>query len=602
LEGNVSKPLRGWTLVGCAAAGVVFYVGWLQWSRVLALPPLPVPEPAGSTTTTPTGEGPQAGARLAAPGRERPAPHVQDAPPRLESAAPVASGGATLNPLPVESQPATAPDTEPAHADLRGKPKVTPGSAVPVEESAPAAEPDEARDKTRPPLALGGWVRDQDGSAAAGVPVMARARRLFAVPDDGAGNVPMPDQRAVSDGGGRFGFEALPDGEYELRTNPTELYEKAMAVVRAGVDSAVLVVEKKSGRALFVHGVVESSRGGPLKGVRVEVVGQPRLASISDESGGYGLRLPVSAKVPEPSMRFLHDGYREQRVTISAAEAADGDDFVRDVRLDPAGLRASVTGVVTAATGPPLPRANVQLYSARVGRRYQAVTDSNGRFTITDVEESDDYRLWVHAEGGYRDHVREPVEVPGQSASLDVALESLSTSSLRGSMVDPEGRALAGFTLWLRSAYGGATSLPVTGDTQGRFAVGDLSEGPVALETRAAPQLAITGISLTAGSPREVLLVLDTAAYILEGYVLTDRDEPFGGARVSLQWLRVDGGLSSRSFRETFTDARGYFVFTQLGAGAHTLSVTAPGFRNVRLEPQVGPGLPPVEIKLPASP
>jgi hypothetical protein len=60
--------------------------------------------------------------------------------------------------------------------------------------------------------------------------------------------------------------------------------------------------------------------------------------------------------------------------------------------------------------------------------------------------------------------------------------------------------------------------------------------------------------------------------------------------------------VSSRSFRETFSDARGYFLFTQLGAGAHTLSATAAGFRSVRLEPQVGPGLPPVEIKLPASP
>jgi len=156
--------------------------------------------------------------------------------------------------------------------------------------------------------------------------------------------------------------------------------------------------------------------------------------------------------------------------------------------------------------------------------------------------------------------------------------------------------------LWLRSAYGGATSQAVTGDGQGRFAVSDLSEGPVALETRASPQLAVTGISLTAGSPRDVLLVLDTAAYVQEGYVLTGQGEPLGGARVSLQWLRVDGGVSSRSFRETFSDARGYFVFTQLGAGAHTLNVTASGFRNVRLEPQVGPGALPVQIKLPASP
>ena len=53
----------------------------------------------------------------------------------------------------------------------------------------------------------------------------------------------MPEPRFVTDGGGRFAFEQLPDGEYELRTDRTELYEKAMAVVRAGLDSAVIVVE-----------------------------------------------------------------------------------------------------------------------------------------------------------------------------------------------------------------------------------------------------------------------------------------------------------------------------------------------------------------------
>jgi Carboxypeptidase regulatory-like domain len=596
---------RKWLVPICAAAGVVAYVGWLQWSRALEASRPAELDPAESAIPA-AHEGEQTVVSAEAWDERTPATAAA-APPKLDGEADVAAHAAVTAragpgaeaAVPTASSPAS---TVPAPGTSHPEPRPTPPrKAARNEEDAPAAEPDEAKDKARPPLSLGGSVLDRDGSAAAGVPVHARPRRLFAALDDGGGMAPVPEQRAVTDGAGRFGFAEVPDGEYELQTEPTETYEKALAVVRAGTDSAVLVVEKKSGRSLLVHGVVESSRGGPLKGVRIEVVGQPRLAATSDESGGYGLRMPLSARVTDPSLRFLRDGFREQRVAIGAEEAANADDVVRDVRLDPSSLLATVAGTVTAAGGPPVARASVQLYSAKVGRRYQAVTDGNGRFTLTDVEESDDYRLWVHADGGYRDHVREPVEVHGP-ASLDVSLESLRASSLRGSMVDPEGRPLAGFTLWLRSAFGGATSLAVTGDEQGRFAVSDLSEGPVALETRAAPQLSITGISLTAGSPRDVVLVLDVGAYVLEGYLLTDRGGPVGGARVSLQWWRPDGGLNSRSFRETVSDARGYFAFTQLGAGAHTLSVTADGFRGVRREAQVGPGAPPLEIRLPASP
>src|SRR5207247_8167882 len=147
---------------------------------------------------------------------------------------------------------------------------------------------------------------------------------------------------------------------------------------------------KRSGRTLFVHGAVESSRGGPLKGVRVEVVGQPRPASISDESGQYGLRVPLGGQLPEPSMRFVRDGYAEQRLPIGAAEAAGSDDLIHNVRLDATGPLSSLGGLVTGRDGPPLARAEVQLYSAVLGRRYQAATNRDGLFTLTDVEDSED--------------------------------------------------------------------------------------------------------------------------------------------------------------------------------------------------------------------
>jgi len=585
------------TLAVTASVGVVLYLGWLGWKDLLTDSLLPSTELALVAETTDA----DAGAAVAT----APSPNSSSA---REHSGPLTSAAAAASEKGMAPAASATPPAEPEQAlsagPVAGAPHAVRSSearpaSVPDPRDRPTADPEEARDKPRSKLALGGWVLDRDGNAASGVPVEARLRRLFASLDAGSMAGAPSEQRVYTDAAGRFAFQDVPDGEYELRTERTELYEKATAVVRAGADSAVLVVETRSRRTFFVHGIVESARGGPLAGVRIDVAGQPALATVSDEIGRYGLRVPVSEPPRDVALRFVRNGYREVRMPVGGGDAAD---VVQDVRLEPAGQLASVSGVLTGDDGPPVVRASVQLYSEERGRRYQAVSDPGGRFLLAGVEESDDYRLWVHPARGYRDHIRDGVEVRGQGPVLDVKLESLGTATLRGSMVDPEGRPVPGFTLWLRTAYGASGSTAVTGDAQGRFATGDLPEGPVALETRAAPQLGVTGISLASGTPREVVIPLDVGSYRVEGTLRAENGAPVGGARVSLHWSRADGGLGSRSLRETTSDATGYFLFTQLGAGVHTLSATATGFRSIRLDQPVGPATPPIEIKLAASP
>jgi protocatechuate 3,4-dioxygenase beta subunit len=574
-----------------------FSLAWLGWKDLLTGSLLPSdraalvdePEPVdaeAASARAPWSRVPPADERRELAGTPAPAGETGRAP----AAAPIPTVSES------GSDPSAGPSEHRARAVLRAERRPARVSGEP-EASRPEAE--EAPDKPRSRMALGGWVLDRDGNPVADLPIAARLRRLLASLDAGSAGGPAAEQRAATDGAGRFAFPDVPDGEYELRTDATELYEKASTVVRAGVDSAVLVVEARARRALLVHGIVESTRGGPVAGVRVEVAGQPGLATASDEAGRYGLRVTVSERSRETVLRFARSGYREVRLPVDAGETTD---LVQDVRLEPAGQLATVSGVLTGEEGSPVARASVQLYSEQRGRRYQAVSDASGRFTLASVEESDDYRLWVHPARGYRDHTRDGVEVREPGPALTVKLESLGTGSLRGSMVDAEGRPLPGFTLWLRTAFGAGASTAVTGDAQGRFATGELPEGPVALETRAAPQLGVTGISLASGTPREVVIPLDVGGHELEGTLRAENGGPVGGARVSLHWSRADGGVNSRSFRETTSDATGRFVFTQLGAGVHTLSATAAGFRSARLDQAVGLGAPPVEIKLAASP
>lgn len=578
-------------LAGSTAICAFLYLAWLGWSDVLFDAPSTPPE--SSTASSPVDHtdaaprAPSARLELQAPATPQVSTTAQPPAERPPTTTPSQPESSVSTALQAEGQ--TAESTS-RHAEL---PPVTDAHPGP-----PVDDPETPSEKPRPELGLGGRVLDREGAAVAGLPVEARPTRVFATGDT-ASAVAVPTRlRTVTDGAGRFEFARVVDGEYTVRTAETEIYEMATAAWRAGADSGVLVVKAKTGRTVHIHGVVVGKNGAPLLGVRAEVIGQPNLTSLSNDSGGYGLRVPLSGQEQDVALRFFRRDYRERRVTIGAAEAAAGE-VARDVSLEPAGPAGRVSGLVTGGDGSPVPRASVQLLSTRRASRYQAVSDEAGRFALAGVEESDDYRLWVRPVAGYRDHVRDGLHIGPQGASFDVVVDALGMASLSGSMVDSEGRPLPGFTLWLSAAYGQvARALPVTGDAQGRFEVKDLPEGPVTFATRAAPQLSVSGLQLEAGVPHDVRLVLGMGPHRLEGLLVDERGVPIGGGRLVLLGSRRDGVVESRSVRETTTDAQGHFVLTQLGSGTHTLNVTAAGFRGARLQPQIGSPPSPLRIEL----
>jgi hypothetical protein len=616
-----AEPPRTKTLAVALAIGGLAYAGLAVWRSAPYLRPVPVQELSDSL------DGHQEAERRRGGPSEtrgvRPAPYVPSAqPPGRPNRVDATSRGGPPGDVTrwraraLEEWPDPASGIrDPAPPAAEGQPDARPERRIPLEveptragrvsapdpEATPSPGPDPARESDGTLLRLAGRVIDEGGNAAPGLTVLARPWRLFAGSNDARGSVAAAERRSVTGTDGSFVFQQLPDGEYQLETEDTELYGKATALVRAGVDSAVLAVETKPGRSRYVSGIVESTRGGPVSGARVDVVGQPRLTALSDESGTYSLRLPLTGRPPNTVLRFSRDGFRERILSIGAPEAVESDRLERNVRLVPLGQSASVTGSVTGDDGAPVRRASVQLFSTGRRRSFQAFSDDDGRFSLADVEPADDYRLWIRAQGQYKDHVQEGVRVAPEGASLDVVLESLGGASLQGLMLDPEGRPLPGFTLWIRAAHG-PSAKSVTGDAVGGFAVGDLPEGPVTLETRALPLLTVTGIQMTRGAVQEARLTLDIGDHRLEGHLHTHEGLPVAGARVTLHWSFVEGGLKSQSFRESVSDASGYFLFTQLAAGVHTLNVTATGFRNKSLRQQVGFDTPAIEVQLQPSP
>jgi hypothetical protein len=457
------------------------------------------------------------------------------------------------------------------------------------EESATIPEPEEPS-----PRPLAGWVFDRQGTPVPQLAVSAVARRVF---------VGTSGQRAAAGGrswtrtgaDGVFFFPQLADGEYVVSTEETDRYAATSATIRAGVDSAVLTVESKSGHPLRVYGTVRSDRWACLEGVRVDPVGQPQRATFTDEIGNYALLLQSQRGRVQP-IRFRKEGFREARRTVSLNDA--GGEVTLNVTLAHLGTMSTVRGSVKGDDGALVHLALVQLYCPTLGRNYRTASDRSGRFVFPEVEVGDGYRLWVHPPGRYRDHVQDSLVISSGGLEMPVVLETLGEASLSGQMVDPDGRPLPGVTLWLSTDSGRGPPIQVTGSSQGRFFVKTVPEGEVVLQTRASPLLSVSGIRVSGESANQVRLVLDLGEQTVGGHIQDPQGRTVAGARVALYWSHDGSGVRSRSRRETISDAAGYFLFTQLGSGIHTLSVTATGFSGTILDHRVGVDDPEVVIPL----
>jgi len=498
---------------------------------------------------------------------------------------------AASNPAAPAAGAAGTPADQPVIAPLprEGDRQAAAASEQPQAGQASAAR---ATSDDRPGHGIAGRVLQEGGAPAAGLRVQAVARQLFSQP------ATSQVRASVTDASGRFEFEGLADGVYQLNTDDTDAFEPATAAVRTGAGVALLVVYQKSGRSLFVHGRVDNARGGVLAGARVVVAEQPALAATSDGSGEYSLRIPVTRRLEQASLRFMRDGFRDERLPVAGGIVLSESDIVANVRLEPLGASAFVAGVVRGDDGLAVAGAAVQLTSPEA-RVFPGTTDAAGRFAI-EADEAPGYTLWVRPQSRYKDRTLQDVQAASVEAPIEIVLDSLGVTNVTGVMVDAAGVPVPGFTLWLTSQYGGANRMrPVTSGSDGRFAVERVPEGAIELTTRGEPQLSISGLRVSASStPPDLRLPLDVGSARLDG-VVSDGAAPVAGARVSLQWSAVlAGGAVSRSVRDAISDATGHFVFSRISPGVHTLIVTGPGIRGVQLQPIVAPDAAPVQVRV----
>jgi len=215
-------------------------------------------------------------------------------------------------------------------------------------------------------------------------------------------------------------------------------------------------------------------------------------------------------------------------------------------------------------------------------------SDSNGYFSMKDVESGRDYRLSARPKSDYRDYEQARLVIPVDGLQQEIVLEPLNQGGLSGFITAVDGMPVPGFALTLKSSVVAGRSTQVVSDSVGFFSVEQFPEGNAVLKSHSYPIFTTQGFRVSSEPEKPVEVVLDVGPHALFGRVTTVTGETLGGVEVNLGWKFSANGVQNYSDRKTTADQNGIFVFTGLGSGEHTIRVNSPGFNMAVITVNVG--------------
>jgi RNA polymerase sigma factor (sigma-70 family) len=182
---------------------------------------------------------------------------------------------------------------------------------------------------------------------------------------------------ARTDLAGRFAFEALPPGSYELETMHSDYDQVQVVRLQIPADKPELqVFLANATRGTRVSGVVtDRATGRPLEGAVVRA--RSKYKGISGPSGEYAVNLPEVERGHVDMVTASVPGYASARADLPADEDIP---YRRDFALAPA---LTVPCRIERAGGQPAPNAKVIAWAG--GSMVSARADEDGRCALEDV-------------------------------------------------------------------------------------------------------------------------------------------------------------------------------------------------------------------------
>lgn len=420
-----------------------------------------------------------------------------------------------------------------------------------------------------------GTVVDGSGNPVAGAKLELkripepgpRGRRVFAPGE-------APPAESASDRDGRFAFTGLAAGRYQLTATATGFAAATLPGVEVPAAARMVEIGEVALEAgVAVAGQVTDEQGAPLPGAEVFVLdareaqvpmlawvlGQKEATAVTAADGFF--LLPDRRPGERLDLAVTRSGYTAGRlagVTVPAEQPVV-------VTLKSA---STLRGRVVDERGDPVSGAHVTLMAERAdgGSFFSntgAVTGSDGRFTIEDVEPAI-VRVGARAEG-YLPAERGSVEVTAGRDVSGLELVLRPGAVVEGIVTGADGSPVIGADVAVqeegqgqRIGYSGATT-----DGDGRYRLDAVEPGARTIAAYHPDwQRGVAELEVQPGTQRLDLRL--AAGLPVRGRVTGARGEPVAGAAV-----RIGQPRASWSRYQAITDDTGAFSVEGVPAGAY---------------------------------
>ncbi len=283
--------------------------------------------------------------------------------------------------------------------------------------------------------------------------------------------------------------------------------------------------------------------------------------------------IPIKTKpIAEESDSDINLAVNDTDTSINRIEITTDQTTAQPVVAD---VQVTLSGWVGTEFGDYVIGELLKLHSPDLQLHYSTFTDNKGSYRFTKIKPGQDYILKLAPTGPFKPYYRSPINLRDNEEVHNIVLEAIPQGLLSGTITDPYDHPVAGVELLIYTNDTGSWTSRVVSDVAGTFNLYDFPQGRFHIKSRHQQNLRINGLHFNPGSSQPLLLVIDLGPHSVFGRVHDESGRAFDGVELSLYWEQHDNDIKFYSTRIQSADVDGRFEFTDIGPGAHVITISA---------------------------